>query len=248
MLAFFDRIPPGGAPEFTLFSLTYYVALLASLMLLYLFYLALPWIRKSDHEPIVRYVIAAFLIFTTIYKWTYFIEYDMPWYMFLPEATCGWSIYLGIYTIFTKNRTTFVLTFFWGWGAFTALFAPNILEGPNRWFFYQYFIRHALIVGVALYMMKVHDFKINKKDWRIYFYVTTAMALIGGAFSWIIDDVENLNMFYMLQPAVNNPFLDLIHDFNGVVYAVVWIGIAALLGYIYGIPFYADNKGKDTDN
>lgn len=238
MSSFFSRIPLDGPDEFELFSAPYFVALALILLFIILTYHYLPHLKGKRYEPVVRYSIIGYLILSSIYKQWFFFVSSVPWYVHLPEATCGLAILTATITLITKNRISFVLTFFWGWGAFTALFAPNILEGPNYYYFYQFYLRHALIVIAAFYMIRVFDFTILKRDFYTYFVVTLSLAILGLITSLIINDPDNLNMYYMLEPAVNNPFLDWIWNISHPLYIIFWIGVASLLGYLYGIPFY----------
>jgi len=245
MMNFFERLPLDAPKEFEILSFAHGVALFAMLVLIVISYIYLPKLKNKSYEPWVRYGIIAYLILSSVYKQWFLFASDVPWYVHLPEATCGLAILSGTLSLLTKNRILFLLTFFWGWGAFTALFAPNILEGPDRYYFYQYYIRHALIVIAALYMIRVYDCKVHKKDFWIYFGITLPLALLGMGFSYLIDDPENLNMFYMLQPAVNNPFLDGIHQASHLLYVIFWLSIASLFGYLYGLPFYTPKEKKE---
>jgi hypothetical integral membrane protein (TIGR02206 family) len=244
MLNFFGRIPLDGVSEFELFTIPYFIAVFLSLVSLGIIYYYLPRLKGKAYEPYIRYTIIIYLIFSSLYKQAFFYYSNVPWYMHLPEATCGFSIILGTITLMTKNRFTFVLTFFWGWGAFTALLAPNLLEGPNYYYFYQFFIRHLLIVVSAVYMIRVFDYKITLKDFRTYVVVTSIMVFFGYIASIIINDPEHFNMFYTLHPAVNNPFLDGILDISHTLYLAVWIIIGILFGYIYGLPFYSKDQSS----
>jgi hypothetical integral membrane protein (TIGR02206 family) len=248
MNTFFSRIPLDGVKEFELRSLAHVMALTFALLLIGLSYYYLPRLKGKRYEPFVRLSIIGYLVLSSLYKQWFFVSSDVPWYMYVPEATCGFAILTATITLLTRNRLSFVLTFFWGWGAFTALFAPSILEGPSYYYFYQYYLRHALIVIASLYMIRVFDFKILKRDFLTYFYVTLTMALIGLIASLVINDPNQFNMFYMLQPAVNNPFLDRIWTFSHLLYVIFWIGVATLFGYIYGLPFYSrDTKSPKRE-
>lgn len=246
MLSFFSRIPLNGTSEFELFTVPYYIAVFVSLFSLVIIYRYLPKLKDKSYEPYIRYSIIVYLILSSIYKQAFFFYSNVPWYAHLPEATCGFSIILGTITLITKNRFTFVLTFFWGWGAFTALLAPNLLEGPNYYYFYQFFIRHLLIVVSAIYMIRVFDYKITLYDFRTYVVVTSIMVFIGYIASIMIDDPEHFNMFYTLHPAVNNPFLDGILRISHSLYLAVWICIGILFGFLYGLPFYTKKSSNPS--
>ena len=244
MNGFFERVPYGGEAEFHLFSSIYFITIFVSVFLIFVFYKSTTTIKKSRFEKIIRCMIASIMLLSSITIWAYAYNNNLPWYKYVPEATCGWAIYLGGIMLLTKNRTLFVLVFFWGWGALSTIIAPAILDGPTRYNFYQFFLRHILIIVSAIYMMKVFDFKIYKKDFKIYFFVTLSMTIIGAIISLIVNKPDMLNMFYMMQQAVNNPIMEFLIETSHLLYVVVWLSIASLIGYIYGLPFYSKEIKK----
>jgi len=246
MLTFFERIPYGESGDFSLFTITHYLVVIVSAIIIYLFYLITPFIKKSQHEKKIRYTIGVLLILSSIPIWTYAFNNNLPWYMYLPEATCGWATYLGAYTMFTGNRKTFSLTFMWGWGVISTFLASNILEGPDRFNFYNFFFRHILIMFSIIYMYKIMDYRITKKDFKLYFIVTLIMAVVGGVISNIVNNPTQLNMFYMLQPAKNTPILGYLLEVHYLLYVFVWLGLATLVGYLWGLPFYQKNDYENS--
>ena len=239
---FFERIPYNGEAEFQLMTLTHLLTVIVCVGLIVGFYFLTPKIKQMKKEWIIRYSFALFMLLSqiTIFKYNYDNNYE--WYMYLPEATCGWAIYFGAFSLITKNRTLFVLTFFWGWGAISTILFANILEGPTRYNFYQFFLRHVLILVSTIYMFKVFDYKLFKKDFKTHVLWTLPMAIIGGIISAIVNVPEKLNMFYMLKPATNTPIFDLIRDYNYIIYVILWLGTATLFGYLYGLPLYKKEK------
>ena len=178
------------------------------------------------------------MLLTSVYVILYKIDASYPWYRFIPEGTCAYGSLLGAYTLITKNRFTFILNFFYGWGAFTTIFAPNIAEGITRFYFYQFYLRHIFIVLSAFYMIRVFDYKVFKSDYKVYFYVTLPLSLFALLLGKIINKPSEFNMMYMLQPAVNNTPLDFVFNTSYLLYVVIWILIGISFGYIYGLPFY----------
>lgn len=238
MMHFFERIPYYGESEFTLLSFEHFLTAVIVVLLVVCFYFISPRLKKWKSEWILRYSFALFMLLSqiTIFKYNYDSGY--MWYNYLPEATCGWAIYFGALSLITKNRTFTVLTFFWGWGAISTILFPNILEGPTRYNFYQFFARHILILFSSIYMFRVFDFKLHKRDFLTYVYWTLPMTIIGGILSFIVNKPDQLNMFYMLQPASNTPLFGTILEYSYPLYIIIWLSFATLVGYIYGLPFY----------
>lgn len=243
---FFTRIPLDGSDEFQLFSLTYFIALFIALLLLYLSYRYLHKLKNTRIEPIIRYLLAFYMLYTTFNIYQYFYVNHMPWIVYVPDGMCNFAIFIGAFVLVTKNRKAFVVLFFWGWGAFIALFAPNILEGPSHYFFYQFYLRHLLIIISAFYMMHVHDYKIHIQDYRIYVYVTLPAALLGLGIGYLINDPVYANLFYMLRPAVEGTPLDALYNIHPLFYTFVWVVIAFIFGFLYGLPFYERSLDRVT--
>ena len=238
MSHFFERVPYDEISEFSIYTIPHVLALLVSMLLLLALYLYAERLKKKSYERIVRYIIAILMLLSNVTIYLYSNSQNLPWYKYLPEATCGLAIYFGAFALLTKNRTITLLTFFWGWGAISTFLAPNLMEGPTRYNFYQFFFRHVLILGSTIYMFKVHDIKVFKKDYKLYVIYTLPAAIIGGIVSFVINKPYEFNMFYMMQPAKNTPVFDVIHEWSFPAYVVIWLAFALAIGYIYGIPFY----------
>jgi len=243
---FFNRIPINGADEYLLFTPTYFVALIVALILLWAVYLLLPKLKKFKYEKYIRYIFATYILYTTINIYTFFWKNNLPWYAYIPEGTCGFGIFLAAYVLITKNRKAFVFLFFWGWGAVIALFAPNIKEGPNYYFFYQFYLRHMLLLISAFYMIRVFNYKIFKADYWIYVFVTLPLSLIGLGVSYIIGDNTYGNIFFMMKPAVSNTPLDFFYQIHPLFYTFIWVIIAFVFGYLYGLTSYQDSNSNKS--
>ncbi|MBN2540579.1 MAG: YwaF family protein [Bacilli bacterium] len=243
-MSFFSRIPLGGEDEFLLFTPTYFIALIISLILIYFVDRYSSLLKNKSYEKWIRYGISIYLLYSTINIYTFFIQNHLPWFAYIPEGICGLSVFLVIYVFLTKKRSAFVLLFFWGWGAFMALFAPNILEGPDRYFFYQFYLRHLLIILGPIYMMRVFDYKVYRCDYKIYVIITLPLSLLGLIVSYWIHDPVYGNLFYMMRPVIEGTPLDYLYNIHPFLYTGVWILIAFLFGYVYGLPFYQDTKEK----
>lgn len=239
---FFERVPYGGDAEFSMFSLTHLLTFLICIIIVVIFMKMTPKIRTSKYEKHIRYSIAIVMLLTNINIYLYAYKYSLAWYEYLPEATCGWAIYFGSIGLITKNRTMLLLTLFWGYGAVFSLLGPTILEGVDKFNFYQFFLRHILIVVAGFYMVKVLEFKVYKKDVLTYIKITLAMVFAGWVVSYIVNDPDNLNMFYVLKPGMNGTPLSWLHEIYQPLYLVVWLLFAILVGYLYVLPFYEKEK------
>lgn len=247
MSPFFERVPYDGVSEFHIYTFSHIIPLIISLLLLIGLYYGAPYIKKLKSERIIRYSIGIIMLLSNVSIYIYAHNNQLMWYEYLPEATCGWAIYFGGFALLTKNRTLAILTFFWGWGAISTFLAPNLMEGPMRYNYYQFFLRHLLILATSIYMFRVLDVKVYKRDFAIYVLYTLPMAIIGGVVSFVVDKPDELNMFYMLQPAKNTPIFGAILDIGYPVYVILWLAFAIGIAYVYGIPFYQKEEVKDYD-
>jgi hypothetical integral membrane protein (TIGR02206 family) len=241
METFFKRIPPGGLAEFEKFTVTHLITVIFVVIIIFLSIKFFKKIKQGKMERVIRYSIGIFMLISNISIYLYAYNYNLAWYHYLPEATCGWAIYFGGIMMLTKNRTMFVLTLYWGYGAILTMMGSNVLEGLGRYNFYQYQLRHILIVIAPIYMIIVHNYKIEKKDFKTYFFITITLVIIGGIISKIVNQPESFNMFYMLKPGMDGTPLSWMFEINYYLYVIVWLAFAALLGYLYGLIFQSKN-------
>jgi len=235
---FFTRISEESIPNFQMFSLTHIVALAISISFLVILFRYGHLLKSFKYEKYIRILFGGFMIYTNINLWIYSYSLHQEWYYYLPIATCGYATFIGGLTLITKNKILFKLTFFWGFGALLSLFGPTVMEGPERYHFYQFFFRHTGIIASAFYMMKVYNYKIIKEDWKLFFYVTFFLTVIMTIVNLIVNKPDELNMFYTMHPAVSGTPLNDLYEVSRWYYMVFWLPFAALLGYLYGLPFY----------
>jgi len=227
-----------------MFSTAYFIGVFVSAVILVICYLYFPKLKNQVYEKYIRYFMGIYLLVTVFEVNLFFYQNNLPWYAYIPEGLCGISVLLAIYVLFTKSKTGFIILFFWGWGAFLALFAPNINEGPNRYYFYQFYLRHLLIVIASMYMMRVFDYKIFQKDYRTYIYVTLPLALASLGLGYMINATEYSNYLYIVKPVISGTPLDLFYDVHPLFYTAIWILIAFIFGFLYGLPFYQKEYKK----
>ena len=241
-IEFFKRLPSGADPEFTMFSFTHFIVFIISIIIIWLFFKIIPIIKESPYEKIIRYTFGISLLFTNVVLWIYSYNLGTEWYHYLPIATCGWSVYSGGLALLTKNKTLFKITLFWGFGAILTILGPSVIEGPNKYNFYQFFYRHLGIILSAFYLMHVFDYKITKKDFKLFLVITISLTIASSIINYIVNKPDELNMFYTMQPAINGTPLNWFYDISRYLYIAVWLPSAALLGYLYGLLFYKEEE------
>lgn len=244
-ISFFQRLSIESTPQFHMFSMTHFITLVIAIGIIYVTWKYSHKLRDWKYENIFRYTLGIMMIYTNVNLWTYSYSLGQEWYHYLPIATCGYATFFGGLTLITRNKTIFKLTFFWGFGAVLSLLGPTMIEGPLKYNFYQFFFRHIGIVVIPLYMMKVYGYKIGKKDWRLFLYVTLSLTFASSIINFAVNKPDELNMFYTMQPAIAGTPLNWFYDVSRWLYIAFWIPFAALLGYLYGLPFY--NKKNYSD-
>jgi len=237
-MTFFQRIPDGSTPQFQMFSMTHFITLVIASIIIYLVYKYSYILRTWKHEKILRYIFGIMMIYTNVNLWTYSYSLGQAWYHYLPIATCGYATFFGGLTLLTKNKVLFKLTFFWGFGAVLSLLGPTLLEGPLKYNFYQFFFRHIGAIAIPFYMMKVFDYKIERSDWKLFFYVTISLTFVSTIINLAINKPDELNMFYTMQPAITGTPLNDLYEVSRWYYLAFWLPFAAWLGHLYGLPFY----------
>ena len=241
-MSFFKRLPEESTPQFQMFSMTHFIVLVVVIIIIYIILRYSQNLKDWKYEKALRYTFGIMMIYTNVNLWTYAYSLSEPWYKYLPIATCGYATFVGGLTLLTKNKVLFKLTFFWGFGAVLSLLGPSMLEGPLKYNFYQFFFRHLGIVVIPFYMMKVYDYKIAREDWKLFFYVTISLTLMATIINLLVNQPDNLNMFYTMQPAISGTPLNTLHEFSRLYYVIFWIPFAAWLGYLYGLPFYTKRE------
>lgn len=242
IIVFFQRINVESTPQFRMFSMTHFIVIIISVIIFYIIYKYSSNIKGWKYEKILRYILGAMMIYTNINLLIYSFNLGESWYKYLPIATCGYATFFGGLTLITKNKVFFKLTLFWGFGAILSLLGPTILEGPQRYNFYQFFFRHLGIVVIPIYMIKVHNYKITSEDWKLFFYVTISLTIVSTIINLAINNPNELNMFYTMQPAIGGTPLSYLYDVSRLYYVAFWIPFAAFMGYLYGLPFYTKEE------
>lgn len=243
MTNFFYRVPYGGPQEFKLWSVAHILVLLFSVVVIFFVYKYIHLLKDNKYEKSIRYTFGILMLLTNITLWIYAYNNNLPWYEYLPEATCGWAVIFSGLALVTKNRFFFVLATYWGFGAVLTLLGSDLRDGPARYNFYQFFLRHIGIIAAGIYLIKVNDFKLYKKDFWTFAFVSLSMGIVGFIISYSVNKPFELNMFYMMQPVVKGTPLTFFFNISRLVYLLVWVPFALFLGYLYGLLFIYISHG-----
>ena len=142
------------------------------------------------------YVIIQFLL---VYHDAYTLKNSLPLHL------CSFSRLLSFILLTLRKKWAFYPLFFWGlMGGLHALLTPESTFGDGTFYLLEYFIGHAGIMVVPVYMLFVHDYKIKKYEWfRAWVLLNSLLPLIY----FISVGTEGNYMFLRERPLVDNPFV-----------------------------------------
>lgn len=198
-------------------------------------------IRESQYENILRYVIGSTLIVIEVsyYIWKGYMG-TLTFVNGFPLGVCAINILVSIYIIFSKNEKVFNIIYFWGLGAILSILFPDMLFGPDRYRYYQFFYAHIFFLWIYMYMIFVHGYRPNLKDFRnsavLLFVVAVGVAL---PLSFVLD----YNFMFMLN-AGGTPLV-ILEPLGQVVYVIGTVIVMAIVMAIYYSPIYIFVIRKD---
>ncbi len=100
------------------------------------------------------------------------------WGNSLPLQLCDLAGLIGPIAIWTSNRRTRALLYFWGLGLSTqGLLTPLIAQGPAHTAFWMTFLNHGAILTMAVFDLAVRRFRPSWGDLRFSLLLTTVYAL-----------------------------------------------------------------------
>ncbi len=73
----------------------------------------------------------------------------------LPVGLCSFSLYLGVFVMFTKNYKVFEIAYFWSIGGVISVLFPDILYGPDNFRYYNFLFLH--MVFFFMYLLQPGD-------------------------------------------------------------------------------------------
>jgi hypothetical integral membrane protein (TIGR02206 family) len=154
----------------------------------------------------------------------------------IPAHLCSISTFLCIIYLFNKNQLLGEFVYYWGLlGGIHALLTPEFNNGIKGYNFYSYFIEHAGLLLVVLYIIIHNGFKPRPKSWLVIFGYSQLVVLSVGILNYAIDTNY---MFLRARPAANNPFI--IGDWP---FYLISFEIAAIFHFwLFYLPFARKNK------
>lgn len=126
-------------------------------------------------------------------------EYSLPLHM------CSLSGFFVIFTLWFKNKWTYLFALFWGVsGGFHSFLTPEYTLGGESILFWTYILWHASIIVGPLYFFFVKQWGLPKRSFLIVWGYTHLVWLAIGLIDWALG----ANYMYVMHPPLaNNPFV-----------------------------------------
>ena len=188
--------------EFTEWGIYHLIPLVLIVVGVFLIYYFKNEIRDSKNERYFRYTlgITGIVMEVSLQIWkltsgTYTLDN-------LPIGICAFSMFMGIYVIFTKSYKVYEIAYFWAIGGVVSILFPDILYGPDRFRYYEYVIGHVSFFFMIMYMLFVHDYIPTFNSFKKSFLLLLGIVLI---FIIPINNLLGTNYMYLLEPG-DTPF------------------------------------------
>ena len=189
-------------------------------------------VNKYKFGTFIGYFIVLLKIFETIYR----LKYEhFSWAESAPLHFCNFTIIVcGIYLI-SKNHILFCLSYFFSFGALSALILPGVNTYYHPLFFALFMITHSMIIISVLYGFIW--FK-ERPDFN-GFIVSEVTVLILFITAHFYNKKFGTN--FMFLKTYIAPFFDFIKPFS--LYIAIMIPSFLLVIFLLYIPFRKNKRG-----
>lgn len=190
--------------EFTPWGIYHFIPLTLIIVGVLIIYFLKDKIKASGHDKAIRYTLGTIGIISEISLQVWIIA-NGNWTLQanLPIGVCSFSLYMGIFVMFTKNWKVFEIGYFWAIGGVLSVVFPDILYGPDRFRYYVYLVLHMTFFFMYMYMMFVHDYVPTFKSFKKSFLLLLAIVLV---FIVPVNLIFGTNFMYLLEPG-DTPFV-----------------------------------------
>ena len=224
MKEFFGEVP--GIFHFHLFGFWHILMTLVMLLAIFIIYKKRNEIRKwKYHDKPVRYFIAIFMFLNMVVYYVPMIimgTWDVR--VHLPFHLCFISGGLFMITMLTGNRKLFKRVYFLSFlGPLPAILFPDLICGPDRFIFWQFFISHHFFLTASLYTLFVLDYKIEKED------LPKALLFAFGIFGimFIYNHIFGTN--YIMMNKLPDHMLKLFPFLTYFDHPIIWLMLTGFL-------------------
>ncbi|MFD2670405.1 YwaF family protein [Marinicrinis sediminis] len=220
---------------FEMFTAQHLVPLLLLIGFILLLYGSRRQLQAPFPDKLVRFGLGGLLIGMETILYVWYIQTDyFTWSQSLPLQLCSLSYILTILILLFPNRRLYEFLYFAGiGGAIQAIVTPvAILSGFPHFTYFYFFIGHAAIVWVALYMTWVHHFRPTFGSiWRVLLYLNILLVAVVLPANLITGG----NYFFIARKPAGDSLLNVLGDWPW--YILSLEGVAILMFLLLYVPF-----------
>ena len=222
--------------DFFMGSIWHILPIILMIIAIMLIYKYRKQIRNYKYESRVRYILAFVMLLVEMsFFWRLLYVGTEGVYdtllTYLPIQMCQWGLIISVFTIISKNRKLFSISYF-----ITLLFASIALlyplvilkTGPRYYRYYQFWLEHILPIISVFYLIFVHDMKPDYKGIYRTFLVTIPLALAAMVAN---SKIEGARYLYL---TLNVPILPENQIIRVIILSILAIGVYHLMY----LPFY----------
>lgn len=155
----------------------------------------------------------------------------------LPFQLCSISIYLCTWMIWSKQKWSFEIAYFLGFGgALQAMITPELFYDFPHFRFLHFFIAHIAIILAVFYMLWVEKYHINLKSLWKAFGVLQIIALIV----FFINMATGGNYMFLARKPSNASLIDLLGPYPW--YILTLELVVLLIFFLLYLPIYVKSK------
>jgi len=186
-------------------SSTWWIGLLSSIVVisfLLIFYKKKEVDKKAQFLKVLGFsFIIAFLISNSIgiYNGTWNIQDNLPLHL------CRISFIISIIVLFTRKQWMYEWVLFLAIpSGLHSMLTPELTKGVSDWFYFEYYLVHAGLIFVPLFLTIVMGMKTRVDAWWKTLVRVQIPVVLIMPFNFLIDSNY---MFLKAKPLVDNPLL-----------------------------------------
>lgn len=192
------------------------------------------WSRKSDSTAQrIRIGLAVVILVDGLVWYGYYLS--QGWFTFpysLPLQLCDITLWLTVFTLFTRSSRTYQLIYYWGLAGTTmAVLTPDVSTPPLSWLTLQFFIAHGgLLVGILFLTWRRILVPLKGSYWKAWLWLHAYAAVIA-----FFNYVFGTNYFYLCEKPVEISLLEFMGPWP--YYLLVGDFIAFVMFWLLWFPF-----------
>lgn len=164
--------------------------------------------KKTDEERLNKFRIFLTIFFTiNFFSFQVYALFDGSWSRAstLPLHLCALSQVFGIIALYNKNQFAFEFACYFGIaGGLNSLLTPEFAHGYDRFYHVQYYVEHAGIVFMPLYLGIVEQMKPRKLSWLRIMITANILAVM----LFFFNRFNGSNYMYVnTKPVADNPLV-----------------------------------------